>query len=142
MKKIGNDGGHTDETAGYRKNVTTNEDGYALVEGLEPGSYQVTEISPPPFYSLSDNPIQTVTVLEGSHEAVEIEFYNEAYTGMRVIKVDAKTGKGLAGAVFSIYKGDGIRDGEPTGDLVGNYTTDLNGVVFLDSLERGKCTML
>ena len=142
VKKIGNDGGHTDETAGYRKNVTTNEDGYALVEGLEPGSYQVTEISPPPFYSLSDNPNQTVTVLEGSHEAVEIEFYNEAYTGMRVIKVDAKTGKGLAGAVFSIYKGDGIRDGEPTGDLVGNYTTDLNGVVFLDSLERGKYTVV
>lgn len=142
VKKIGSDGGHTGETAGYRKNVTTNENGYALVEGLEPGSYQVTEISPPSFYSLSDNPIQTVTVLEGSHEPVEIEFYNEAFTGLRIVKVDAKTGQGLAGAVFSIYRGDGIRDGEPTGDLVGNYTTNMNGIVFLDKLERGKYTVV
>jgi len=67
--KIGDDGKPLGEIAGYHKTVVTaGDEGVAIVEGLEPGSYQITEKSPPPFYSLSDDPIQTVTVLDGSQK--------------------------------------------------------------------------
>ena len=87
--------------------------------------------------------------LDGAVFKIDIVFSNGSTGGQSRFEVKDgqrtyyyKHPKGLAGAVFSIYKGDGIRDGEPTGDLVGNYTTDLNGVVFLDSLERGKYTVV
>ncbi len=138
VTKIGNVDG---ETGGTTRQVTTGADGTVLVEGLEPGSYRVEEINPPQYYSLSDEPIQTVEILDGSHETISIEFFNEAYTGMRIIKVDAQTGMGLPGAVFSVYRGDGIKDGAPTGELVGNYTTNTNGSILIQNLERGKYTI-
>ena len=141
IRKIGGDGSALGETAGSIRTAVTGEDGTALIEGLEPGSYQVKEVNPPQYYSLSDDPIQTVEILDGSHETVEITFFNEAYTGLRIIKVDAQTGIGLPGAVFSVYRGDGIKDGAPTGDLVGNYTTSLNGSILIENLERGKYTV-
>lgn len=141
IRKIGGDGSALGETAGSVRTAVTGEDGTALIEGLEPGSYQVKEVNPPQYYSLSDDPIQTVEILDGSHETVEITFFNEAYTGLRIIKVDAQTGIGLPGAVFSVYRGDGIKDGAPTGDLVGNYTTSLNGSILIENLERGKYTV-
>ena len=140
VKKIGG-AGEGDEATGTKRTVTTEADGTVLVEGLEPGSYQVKEISPPPYYILSKNPVQTVEVLEGSQQTVELTFFNEAYTGMKIVKVDAQTGEGLGGAVFSVFKGNGIRDGYPTGDRVGDFYTSDNGAVILDKLEPGWYTV-
>ncbi len=140
VKKIGG-AGEGDEATGTKRTVTTEADGTVLVEGLEPGSYQVKEISPPPYYVLSKNPVQTVEVLEGSQQTVELTFFNEAYTGMKIVKVDAQTGEGLGGAVFSVFKGNGIRDGYPTGDRVGDFYTSDNGAVILDKLEPGWYTV-
>ena len=60
-----------------------------------------------------------------------VEWKNTALGTLRIIKVDADTGKPLYGATFLLYDS---RD-----NLLGEYTTDQNGlIVFGTSLQAGK----
>lgn len=126
---------------GHTQSVTTGADGTVRIDGLDPGDYRVEETNPPQYYVLSKNPIQTVKILDGSTETVSLEFFNEAYTGLKIIKVDAQDGKGLAGAVFSLFRGEQMKDGYPTGERIGDYTTSPNGSIIVENLSPGKYTI-
>ena len=59
--------------------VTVPASGWTSPE-LVPGTYTVTEITPPAGHQLGSNPTQTVTITEGQTETVTITFENEPYT--------------------------------------------------------------
>ena len=65
---------------GFSVTKTTPSNGTIFLEGLEPGTYTVTEISPPPGHTLASPSTVTVTVPPGNTEIIEKVFVNEPYT--------------------------------------------------------------
>ena len=106
-------------------------DGIVYFENLPAASYRVTEITPPPNYHLAEIPIQTVELLP--NQTATLIFEDEPFSGFKIRKVDAHTGVGLAGGVFTIE----VKDGE----LIGEYITDINGLITKDDLPQGWYTI-
>lgn len=105
---------------------TTDDSGFVNIPNLQPDYYIVTEIKAPKNYLLDNTP-KTVQVKTDTPTLVT--FTNRYKSGFQIIKVDASTGEPLAGAKFTVYK--------KTGDIVGDYVTDKNGVIIIDNLENG-----
>ncbi len=113
------------------KTGITGANGKLTFSDIPAGSYRVTETAPPPNYHLSKTPSQSV---ELKHDQMaSLVFENEPYSGLRIRKVDAETGEGLSGALFSIH----VKDGE----LVGEALTDVNGLVIHENLPEGWYTV-
>ena len=85
---------------GYTNTVTTDPDGQAAVEGLYPGSYRISEVSPPPGYLPSG---QVQTVYFDGQRSMELTFENDPAAVLRLEKRDADTGA-LTTAVFDVYR--------------------------------------
>ena len=79
---------------------TTPESGSITIPLVEVGSYTIYERVPPEYHLLDEEPVKQVTVRYG--EVAEVDFENEPYGDLRVIKVDAATGASLAGARIQI----------------------------------------
>ena len=112
---------------------TTGPDGKAVFEDMIPGEYRVEETSPPQYY-LPTDVVHTVNVYDGSHEAVELEFRNDPWTGLTIKKLDAVDGHGLQGAVFKLYEGTSTE----TTKFLGDYVSNENGVVVIPELESNQ----
>ena len=123
--------------AGQVYTLTTGEDGRAVFSNLIPGEYRVEEISPPPFYQGTAQ-VHTVNILEGNFEPVTVQFENEPWTGLTIRKVDASNGKGLAGAVFKIYRGSA----EDSKAYLGDWETGTNGSVVIQDLQPDYYTIV
>lgn len=123
--------------AGQVYTLTTGEDGRAVFSNLIPGEYRVEEISPPPFYQGTAQ-VHTVNILEGNSEPVTVQFENEPWTGLTIRKVDASNGKGLAGAVFKIYRGSA----EDSKAYLGDWETGTNGSVVIQDLQPDYYTIV
>jgi len=93
---------------------------------LPKGSYVVEEIKAPTGYIL-ENQTQTIEVDYG--KTYTLDFYNKKMSGVQIIKIDSTNKKGLRDADFNIYK--------KSGDLVGKFTTNGDGIIILDNLEPG-----
>lgn len=102
----------------YVMDVTTNSDGLAVVSNLEAGYYTVSETKAPEGYRLDRTP-QTVEVKTST--PVYLTIQNSRDAGLKIIKTITQTGKPLADVTFKITNMDG--------SLVGNYTTNSNGVI-------------
>ena len=107
--------------------VTTGTDGIAIIPNTEPGTYNITETKAPEGYLLDSTP-QSVTV--GTNTPAVVKFYNAPLAALRIQKVDSKTGESLSGAVFKITKANG--------DYVGEFTSELDGIVNIPTLEPGQ----
>ncbi|MDR1210139.1 MAG: Cys-Gln thioester bond-forming surface protein [Clostridiales bacterium] len=105
---------------------TTNERGIISIPNLAPDWYLVKEIKSPQGYILSETP-KTVEVKTFTPSTVK--FTNQKKSGMQIIKTDAATGTPLPGAVFTVYR--------QSGEVIGEFTTDANGVIILDNLDSG-----
>lgn len=103
--------------------VTTGADGLAVLTGIQPGSYKVQEISVPDGVILDPTP-QTVEVVAG--KPTTLTFVNDYEGGLKIVKTVEQTGEPLEGVTFRIEK--------PDGGLIGEYTTDEQGQIFV-SLE-------
>lgn len=79
---------------------TTGADGKVTVPVTEMGSYTVREAVPPRYHLLDGETTKTVTVKAG--ETARLTFHNQPYGDLRVEKIDAVTGGGLAGARVQI----------------------------------------
>ena len=73
--------------------------GEITVPDAAPGSYTVTELTPPAGHLLCDRPTQTVTVPEGG--TATLTFYNDPYGSLTVQKY-SDTGEGLEGVTVQI----------------------------------------
>ena len=113
--------------------LVVGEDGAAGPTGpLEPGTYTVREVTPPPGYQPA--PDQVVTVVGG--QTVTASFTGPAgdrieRASLRLKKVDAATGEPLAGAVLGVSY-DSQNSGGYDVDL-GTCTTSLDGLCALHS---------
>lgn len=102
--------------------VTSGENGLAVVPNLK-GDFIVTEVKSPEGYLLDTTP-HPVHVEAGKPAQITIK--NNAVAGLKIVKTVEQTGEPLEGVTFRIEK--------PDGGLIGEYTTDEQGQIFV-SLE-------
>lgn len=107
---------------GYRTEVTAGPDGTVTVSGLPVDSYEVTEISVPDPYTISNYPTKTIWLGPGDNK--ELVFVNLKEPQLTIAKVDAvdPTIK-IPGTVFTIR---GIDN-----DYRNDVTTGADGTVTL-----------
>ena len=115
----------------YRGEFTTGKDGKILLDHLHPGSYQITESAAAPEYSLDIGNDKSVELQAG--EKTELVFYNQKLAILEILKVDKTHHKPLSGVTYTIC--------EKGGTVIGDYTTDKDGRIYLDSLEEGWYTI-
>ena len=102
--------------------MTTGADGLAVLTGIQPGSYKVQEIKVPEGVILDPTP-QTVEVVAGN--PTTLTFVTTMEGGLKIVKTVEQTGEPLEGVTFRIEK--------PDGGLIGEYTTDEQGQIFVVS---------
>lgn len=110
-------------------NLVTGANGYATLNGLEPGSYVVREVEAPDGHLIDSTP-QTFEIRVGQTEPVFLVFGNDGETTLYIRKEDEQTRLPLADAVFELRKADG--------EIVERrLVTGPDGLVSLDGLEPG-----
>ena len=128
--------------------VTTDKDGKAVFrEDLPFGTYRIQETKAPEGYVLEDKEqIVTVAYADGKTKVVEksVNFTNERQKiSLSVLKTDSEDKTPLAGAEFSLYAGEDIKDIDgkvivKKDTLLDTVTTDENGeAVFCENLLHG-----
>lgn len=117
--------------AGYRiaaedgaETFTVDANGYAEFRYLPAGDYKFVEHTPIGYISEDEYPV-TLTDENGLSNAVDITVEN-CPTGLKILKVDAKTGNPLTGAGFRIKVKDGL------GFETLTFTKQEDGTFFLD----------
>ena len=109
----------------------TDENGRVVIHDLEPGTtVMAREVKTVEGFVLDSSP---KSILIKAGEVQTLRFYNVRAGGLTVIKKDAKTGERIPGVQFEIRKMDG--------EIVGTFTTDENGVIYLPEAENGWYTV-
>ena len=109
----------------------TDENGRVVIHDLEPGTtVTAREVKTVEGFVLDGAP---KSILIKAGEVQTLRFYNVRAGGLTVIKKDEKTGERIPGVQFEIRKMDG--------EIVGTYTTDENGVIYLPEAENGWYTV-
>lgn len=110
-------------------NLVTGPNGYATLNGLEPGSYVVREVEAPDGHLIDSTP-QTFEIRVGQTEPVFLVFGNDGETTLYIRKEDEQTRLPLADAVFELRKADG--------EIVERrLVTGPDGLASIDGLEPG-----
>jgi len=105
------------------------------IKDMASGDYWILETAAPPGYILS-NTAAKVTVAEGKTVTVIIPNTAEQdyKTGnLQIAKVDALSDKGLAGAVFDVYK-----DSRLTKRVYKGLQTNSKGIVLIEGMDPGE----
>ena len=109
----------------------TDENGRVVINDLIPGTtVTAREVKTAEGFVLDGTP---KSILIKAGEVQTLRFYNVRAGGLTVIKKDAKTGERIPGVQFEIRKMDG--------EIVGTFTTDENGVIYLPEAENGWYTV-
>ena len=108
--------------------VTTDSNGEAMLEGLQPGTYRIKETGGDTEHYNMDAPEQTVELIKNQAEIPTLTFENTVKKHFGLLKIDAETHRPIAGVTFEIWK---------DGRLLGNYTTDASGRIWLPYAEPG-----
>ena len=115
----------------YHGDFVTDEHGEIHVQGLVPGSYEITETTAAPGYALNTENRESVELKAG--ETTALVFYNQKLAVLEILKVDKVNHAPLKGVTYNIK--------EKGGTDVGDYTTDKDGRIYLDTLEEGWYTV-
>ena len=108
--------------------VTTDSNGEAMLEGLQPGTYRIKETDGDTEHYNMDAPEQTVELIKDQADIPTLTFENTVKKHFGLLKIDAETHRPIAGVAFEIWK---------DGRLLGNYTTDASGRIWLPYAEPG-----
>ncbi len=111
---------------------TTDSNGEIHITGLT-GTIVVTEEKTLPGYTI-DEGMRKQTVVVRENDMQTLTFYNSPAGGLQIIKSDEDTGERIKGVQFEIRK--------INGEILGTYTTDRNGVIYLPSAEAGWYTVV
>ena len=106
---------------GFHHDVTTGPDGTATLTGIPVDSYEVTEISVPDPYVVSDEPTQTIWLEAGDNK--QLIFDNQKQPLLKITKIEKGTNKPIPGTVFLLEAIDG--------DYRHEVTTEASGSVEL-----------
>ena len=107
---------------------TTDSNGVITLPQLADGWYTATEIKAAKGYLLDSTP-HSFEVKAGKTTSLTIE--NTQASSMLIHKIDSVTGKGIYGVTFLVS--------DSKGNLIGQYTSDQNGYVYIDkTLTDGK----
>ena len=109
----------------------TDKNGEVLISGLI-GTFVVTETKTLPGYTIDEN-TRSQTVVINPNDTQTLYFYNTPAGGLQIIKSDKDSGKRIAGVKFEIRK--------MNGEIIGAYTTDSDGVIYLPEAESGWYTV-
>ncbi|MCL2775342.1 MAG: SpaA isopeptide-forming pilin-related protein, partial [Oscillospiraceae bacterium] len=105
---------------------TTDVTGYIQIPNLLPNFYVVEEVSAPSGYLVDSTP-KTIEVKV--YDVAVVDFYNSPMSSVIIKKFDSVTKDPLLGAKFKITN--------KSGEIVGEYNTDSNGLIQVDNLEPG-----
>ena len=106
---------------GFHQDVTTGPDGTATLTGIPVDSYEVTEISVPDPYVVSDEPTQTIWLEAG--DSKQLIFDNQKQPLLRITKIEKGTNTPIPDTVFLLEAIDS--------DYRQNLTTGKDGWVEL-----------
>ena len=128
------DGSYVDAEGGTLSSTGlywTDKEGKITISGIS-GTVVVTEIETIPGYTIDENS-RTQTVVVNPNDTQTLYFYNTPVGGLQIIKSDKDSGKRIAGVKFEIRK--------MNGEIIGAYTTDSDGVIYLPEAESGWYTV-
>lgn len=121
----------TGETVGQ---TTTNDTGWAEIDGLQPGNYRLEEIVAPDGYLRNAHSLDfTVTDASyGSAAPMDLGTFENYHGRVRIEKVDDNQDP-VIGATFTLYDAGGAE--------LGAYTTDTAGAIEIYELVPGTYTL-
>lgn len=128
------DGSYVDAEGGTLSSTGlywTDKEGKITISGIS-GTVVVTEVETIPGYTIDENS-RTQTVVVNPNDTQTLYFYNTPVGGLQIIKSDKDSGKRIAGVKFEIRK--------MNGEIIGTYTTDSDGVIYLPEAESGWYTV-
>ena len=128
------DGSYVDAEGGTLSSTGlywTDKAGKISISGIS-GTVVVTEIETIPGYTIDEN-TRTQTVVVNPNDTQTLYFYNTPVGGLQIIKSDKDSGKRIAGVKLEIRK--------MNGEIIGTYTTDSDGVIYLPKAESGWYTV-
>ena len=111
--------------------VTTGTDGKAAFSDLPLGSYTYQEISAPEGYVIDDTKYQ-ITITTGTLNITETRTNALAKGSLTINKVDADTGKALAGVTYRLF--------DSAGNKIADVTTGTDGKAVFSDLALGSYT--
>ena len=124
------DGNYVDANYGHLSSkglYKTDANGEIRIPGVV-GTVVVTETKPLEGYVMDERTrSQTVVVNPGDTQTIVV--YNTKMSGLTIVKKDADTGVRLKGVQFEVRKANG--------EIVGHYTTDTYGTVYLPNMSSG-----
>ena len=128
------DGSYVDAEGGTLSSTGlywTDKEGEITISGIS-GTVVVTEIETIPGYTIDEN-TRTQTVVVNPNDTQTLYFYNTPVGGLQIIKSDKDSGKRISGVKFEIRK--------MNGEIIGAYTTDSDGIIYLPKAESGWYTV-
>ncbi len=108
------------------------KDGVIEISNINVGTYEITEITPPPNFDLAlGQNSQTVQVENETNATLypQVRFMNNPYGSLKIKKVDAITGQPLEGAVLKISN--------PLFNYEQEFTTGADGTITINNLKQG-----
>ena len=128
------DGSYVDAEGGTLSSTGlywTDKEGKITISGIS-GTVMVTEVETIPGYTIDEN-TRAQTVVVNPNDTQTLYFYNTPAGGLQIIKSDKDSGKRIAGVKFEIRK--------MNGEVIGTFTTDSTGVIYLPEAESGWYTV-
>ena len=128
------DGSYVDAEGGTLSSTGlywTDKAGKISISGIS-GTIVATEVKSIPGYTIDEN-TRTQTVVVNPNDTQTLYFYNTPVGGLQIIKSDKDSGKRIAGVKFEIRK--------MNGEIIGAYTTDSDGIIYLPEAESGWYTV-
>ena len=128
------DGSYVDAEGGTLSSTGlywTDKEGRITISGIS-GTIVATEVKSIPGYTIDEN-TRTQTVVVNPNDTQTLYFYNAPAGGLQIIKSDESSGKRISGVRFEVRK--------VNGEIVGTYTTDSDGVIYLPEIESGWYTV-
>ncbi len=112
------------------------KDGVIEISNINVGTYEITEITPPPNFDLAlGQNSQTVQVENETNATLypQVRFMNNPYGSLKIKKIDAITGEPLEGATLKVSN--------PFFDYEQELTTGADGTITIENLKQGSYTI-
>ncbi len=108
------------------------KDGVIEISNINVGTYEITEITPPPNFDLAIGQNSQTVQVENQQNATlypQVRFMNNPYGSLKIKKIDAITGQGVQGAVLKISN--------PLFNYEQEVTTGAGGEIEIQDLKQG-----